>query len=196
MKRTIKVIIGVGCIIAAVLNALRALGNPFFYLPLVISAAGFAIVGGYLVARRNTSFSATARCLVTVSICLLAGDVILFDIPWFVRGRYTRSEQACLNNLRQIEGAKAQWALENHKTNGVVAEADIQPYIGRGLSGILPKCPAGGSYVIGSLGEDPKCTIGYSAWPNEHVLNATNWWWTDFKAAYALLLGSGQAEKP
>jgi len=27
------------------------------------------------------------------------------------------------------------------------------------------------------------------AWPNDHVLNVTNSWWIDFKAAYGIILG-------
>jgi len=67
---------------------------------------------------------------------------------------------ACINNLRQIDAAKNQWALENRKTNGdAVTEADIKPYIKLDASGNLPKCPAGGKYTLGKVGENPTCSI-------------------------------------
>ena len=66
----------------------------------------------------------------------------------------------CVNNLHQIDGAKNEWALENGKTNGVVCtESDIKPYIKLDAKGNLPKCPLGGTYTIGKIGESPKCSL-------------------------------------
>jgi outer membrane lipoprotein-sorting protein len=68
-----------------------------------------------------------------------------------------QQRNACINNLRQIDGAKNEFALEKGKKTGdTVAEADIAPYI-RG--GILPTCPSGGTYTIGKVGENPTCSI-------------------------------------
>jgi outer membrane lipoprotein-sorting protein len=72
----------------------------------------------------------------------------------------TRWRNACINNLRQIDAAKNQFALENKKTNGdPVTEADIKPYIKLDADGNLPKCPAGGKYTLGKVGETPTCSI-------------------------------------
>jgi hypothetical protein len=69
----------------------------------------------------------------------------------------------CINNLRQIDGAKNEWALEKRKQNGTaVTEADITPYI---KGGVLPKCPGGGKYTIGKVGELPTCSIAGHALP-------------------------------
>jgi chromosome segregation ATPase len=66
----------------------------------------------------------------------------------------------CINNLRQIDAAKNQYALENRKTTGaIVTEDDIKPYIKLDADGNLPKCPAGGKYTIGRIGENPTCSI-------------------------------------
>lgn len=71
-----------------------------------------------------------------------------------------RQRNACINNLRQIDAAKNQWALEQRKKNGdMVTEADITPYIKLDASGNLPKCPAGGKYAIGRVGTTPTCSI-------------------------------------
>jgi hypothetical protein len=64
---------------------------------------------------------------------------------------------ACINNLRQIDGAKEQWALEHNKKKGAaVTEADIAEYI---KGNRLPVCPQGGHYTLGKTGEIPTCSI-------------------------------------
>jgi hypothetical protein len=69
----------------------------------------------------------------------------------------TRS--ACINQLRQIDGAKQQWALENQKTAEAIPTAqEIAPYIGLG-GNTLPPCPAGGVYSINAVGVVPGCSI-------------------------------------
>jgi Domain of unknown function (DUF4190) len=91
-------------------------------------------------------------------------------IPNFVKARTTSQANACINNLRQIDAAKNEWALENHKTNGTpVTESDIKPYIKLDASGNLPECPAGGTYIIGSVGQPPACSLGTTVSP-AHVL--------------------------
>jgi hypothetical protein len=60
--------------------------------------------------------------------------------------------------------------LENGKTNGVViTENDIKPYIKLDSNGNLPKCPAGGKYTIGRIGDKPTCSLGTTVTP-AHVL--------------------------
>ena len=91
-------------------------------------------------------------------------------IPNFVKARATSQANACINNLRQIDAAKNEWALENNKTNGTpVTEADIKTYIKLDASGNLPRCPAGGTYTIGPVGELPTCSLGTTVSP-AHVL--------------------------
>ena|SRR5882724_12858094 len=64
---------------------------------------------------------------------------------------------ACINNLRQLDGAKQQWALEKRKgTNDVPSVAEISPYV---FHQEIPKCPVGGVYTLGPVGENPRCSI-------------------------------------
>jgi outer membrane lipoprotein-sorting protein len=64
---------------------------------------------------------------------------------------------ACINNLRQIDAAKNEFALEKGKANGtIVTETDITPYL---VGGKMPVCPSGGTYTIGKVGEKPTCSI-------------------------------------
>jgi hypothetical protein len=63
---------------------------------------------------------------------------------------------ACINNLRQLDGAKQQWALENRKTaKDTPTEADVTPY----LRGGMPKCPGGGVYTLKAVEAVPTCSI-------------------------------------
>ena len=63
----------------------------------------------------------------------------------------------CIKNLQQIDSIKQQWALENKKTEQVIPTAnDIAPYF---KDGIVPKCPSGGVYTIGSVAADSTCSI-------------------------------------
>ncbi len=62
----------------------------------------------------------------------------------------------CISNLRQIDAAKQQWALENNKTETAVPTiADLLPYLANGF----PSCPSGGRYSINAVSELPTCSI-------------------------------------
>jgi hypothetical protein len=81
-------------------------------------------------------------------------------VPLLIRARMTPAENACLNNLRHIDGAKQTWQIEHHKsTNDVPTVADIQPYLGRGPQGEFPPCPRGGKYIIGKVSEPARCYL-------------------------------------
>ena len=80
----------------------------------------------------------------------------------------TNTEQsataACINNLRQIDGAKQQWALENQKPpSALLTAADLKPYM---RSNALPVCPAGGVYTLNPVNIPPICSIPGHALPN------------------------------
>lgn len=67
--------------------------------------------------------------------CFFIALFALMAIPNFVdRGRNTPGGKSnrCINNLRQIDAAKNEWAMEHDaKSNDVVTINDIRPYIER-----------------------------------------------------------------
>ena len=70
---------------------------------------------------------------------------------------------ACLNNLRMLDGAKEQWALENQQLEGALPEwEEILPDL-RGQA--MPACPAQGVYTLNAIGVSPECTIPGHALP-------------------------------
>jgi hypothetical protein len=78
------------------------------------------------------------------------------------------AENACINNLRQIDAAINEWALENGKSNGALPTmADIKGYIKLTATGEVPSCPAGGIYTLHPVGSNPQvsCSIPGHALP-------------------------------
>ena len=70
---------------------------------------------------------------------------------------------SCINSLRQLDGAKQQWALENRKTAAdIPTEQELAVYL---KDNAIPKCPAGGVYTINKVDATPSCSIQGHALP-------------------------------
>ena len=96
----------------------------------------------------------------TVATISAAAGVFLLIGFFVVRAmRHT----CCVCELEQIDGAKQAWAAQYHKTtNDTPALADLQPIVlpGRKDEPLVFRCPKGGIYTIGRVGERPTCSIG------------------------------------
>jgi hypothetical protein len=72
-----------------------------------------------------------------------------------------QAANACINQLRQLDGAKQQWALENKKSVEAIPTAqDLAPYF---KDNVLPSCPSGGKYDIRAVKDVPTCSIANHA---------------------------------
>jgi len=100
---------------------------------------------------KTTAFTLLEIMIVVAVIGLLAS----IAVPAFIRSRNASQQNACINNLRQIDSGKAQWAMAASRVDGDTGvTASINEYI-RG--GTTPRCPANGSYTYGVIGTDPDC---------------------------------------
>jgi prepilin-type N-terminal cleavage/methylation domain-containing protein len=105
----------------------------------------------------NTSRKAGFTLVEIMIVVAIIGLLAAIAIPNFVKARTTAQTNACINNLRQIDGAKEQWALEAKKNQGDAAtSASINSYI----KGGAPTEPAGGTYTYNAIGTNPSCSKG------------------------------------
>jgi len=101
-----------------------------------------------------------------IIVVAIIGLLAALAIPNFVKSRSRGQQNVCINNLRQIDSAKQQWALETRQaTNATPQETDIGPYLGRAGNTDGMGCPAGGadstnfanSYNILAVNVAPTC---------------------------------------
>jgi competence protein ComGC len=92
-----------------------------------------------------------------VSAAVPAGMLSAIAIPNFVKARGSAQKNGCISNLRQIDSAKQEWALEKKKTDtDTPSKTDLLPYL---KSGKFLVCPEGGEYTINPVSMLPRCSI-------------------------------------
>lgn len=124
-----------------------------------IKNSGGALNGsGMAIAGLITGYIGIAWAIIFIPM------MMAIAIPNFVKARNQSMQNACINNLRQIQAAKNEWALENNKSQGdVPTVADLTPYLDNHK---FPVCPTGGTYTIGAVSNAPTCTVpGHSLNP-------------------------------
>jgi prepilin-type N-terminal cleavage/methylation domain-containing protein len=108
-------------------------------------------------------------------VVALIGMLSVIAIPHWVRARAASQTSACINNLRQIDGAIQQWALETKQapTAAVDTSAILGDTSGNGYLKSAVTCPSGGTdgtfalnYSVTTVSDPPTCLIV----PGKHLL--------------------------
>jgi prepilin-type N-terminal cleavage/methylation domain-containing protein len=117
---------------------------------------------------RNAGFTLVEIMIVVAIIGLLAA----IAIPNFIRARATSQATACINNLRQIDAAINEWALETGEPSGtgIGSVATVSAYIKLNSGNSVPQCPSGGIYSVGNVGVVPQVSCSLSTATPPHVL--------------------------
>jgi hypothetical protein len=102
----------------------------------------------------NTEQRKVSLLWIFVCVIALVALVTFCVIPRFIRAHASSGKPMCFPRLWQIDEAKQQFALENKLSLGdSVDEAAVSAYIKGGFQ----KCPQGGRYTLGKIGEPPRC---------------------------------------
>jgi competence protein ComGC len=114
-------------------------------------------------APKKSGLPTWAILLIVLGIVGVVGIAVIgllaaIAIPNFVKAREASQRNACIAHLRQIEGAKATWELENKKTAADIPSAS-DLYGPTKYIRDEPICPAGGTYSINAVGTKPSCSI-------------------------------------
>jgi prepilin-type N-terminal cleavage/methylation domain-containing protein len=104
----------------------------------------------------NKNLKAGFTLVEIMIVVAIIGLLAAIAIPNFVKARETAQKNACINNLRQIDGAKQQWALETKAASDATpVDNDIAPYL---KGNVMPVCPVGeAAYTINSVTTVPTC---------------------------------------
>jgi prepilin-type N-terminal cleavage/methylation domain-containing protein len=90
-------------------------------------------------------------------VVLIIGILLAVAIPSFVQARESSRAKACVANLKQIDSAKQQWAMDQKAgSTASPASSDLSPTYVRSW----PTEPEGGTYTIQNIATLPTCSIG------------------------------------
>ena len=97
-------------------------------------------------------------------VVAIIGLLAAVAIPNFMRARERAQQNACIANLKQMDGAKTLWALDSGagSTDTPTWANLVDTYIKR-----TPSCAGGGTYTLGNMSTDPVCTETTGSYPHQ-----------------------------
>ena len=131
--------------------------------------------------QKNDGGFTLVEIMITV---LIIGILLGIAVPNFVMAREQSRQKSCIANLKLIDAAKEQWAMDSHANNGATVAMNrlLNVYLDSGSFGtrgrrsgtIEPRCPSSNmrySLTINPIGTPPDCpTVSAQTGPRAHVL--------------------------
>ena len=90
-------------------------------------------------------------------VVLIIGILLAIAVPNFIKARENSRQKACVANLKQIESAKEQWAMDT-KAAPTATPTTTDLYGNTLYIKVQPTCPSNGTYTIGSMSARPTCS--------------------------------------
>ena len=109
--------------------------------------------------KNQTSNKAAFTIVELMIVVSIIGTLAAISIPNLMKARHRARETVCINNLRLIDGASLQWALEfKAADNTPVAGNQAELYLRLGNNGTMPAEPETRvAYTWPAVGANPAC---------------------------------------
>jgi competence protein ComGC len=99
----------------------------------------------------------TAMHFVAIPVVILM--LVAIAVPNFIHTHCGSPTKACIANLKQIDSAKEQYAMDHHLKDGDAIPSGVL-WAPDGYLKAEPTCPKDGNpYIIERIGTDPLCSL-------------------------------------